>query len=81
MRAIIAIHLILPKEGEMTYSICLSADQKSEGYRVEPRGEYLLLWHNKNQIALIKICDNLSSRVHSLIENHQREYENAIEAI
>ena len=72
------IYSMLTKEGSAAGStppkaIRLSAEQKKEGYRVEESGEYVLVWHNKNQIALLHSSPDISRKVQDSIEKRRKE--------
>jgi len=53
--------------------IRLSKEQKDEGYRVEPSGDYVLVWHNNNQIALLRSGPDINRKVKDVVERRRKE--------
>lgn len=53
--------------------IRLTEEQKKEGYWVEPSGSYVLVWHHKNQIALLLASPDINRKVKDVIERRQKE--------
>lgn len=57
----------------MSPVIRLSKEQKDEGYRTERSGEYVLVWHNKNQIALLHDGPDINRKVKDVVERRRQE--------
>jgi len=55
----------------------LTEEQEDNGYRVESKGDYVLIWHNNHQIGLLMATPDVAQRVQTLIQKHRREYEMA----
>ena len=53
--------------------IRLSKEQKDEGYRVERSGDYVLVWHNNNQIALLHSGPDINRKVKDVVERRRKE--------
>ena len=53
--------------------IRLSKEQQDEGYKVELSGEYVLVWHNNNQIALLHSGPDINRKVKDVIERRRKE--------
>jgi phosphosulfolactate synthase (CoM biosynthesis protein A) len=53
--------------------IRLSKEQKDEGYWVERNGDYVLVWHNKNQIALLHSSPDINRKVKDVVERRRKE--------
>jgi hypothetical protein len=53
--------------------IRLSKEQKDEGYWVERSGDYVLVWHNKNQIALLHSGPDINRKVKDVVERRRKE--------
>lgn len=51
----------------------LTREQEQEGYRLEASGEYVLVWHHNNQIALLRATADIAKRVQELVERHRQE--------
>ena len=56
----------------------LTKKQENKGYQVEPAGDYVLIWHHKNQIGLLLKTPDIAERVRALVEKHHQEFESAI---
>lgn len=54
-------------------AIKLTEAQKKEGYWFEESGEYVLVWHNKNQIALLHSSPDIGRKVQDSIEKRRKE--------
>jgi hypothetical protein len=59
--------------------IRLSKEQKDEGYKVEHSGEYVLVWHNNNQVALLHSGPDINSKVKDVVERRRKELKNVEE--
>ena len=53
--------------------IRLSKEQKDEGYKVERSGEYVLVWHNNNQVALLRSGPDINHKVKDVVERRRKE--------
>ncbi|MBI2906339.1 MAG: hypothetical protein HYX92_01645 [Chloroflexi bacterium] len=51
----------------------LTADQQNEGYSVEPSGDYVLVWHRNNQIALLQASPDINEKVQEVVERRRRD--------
>lgn len=51
----------------------LKSDQQKEGYTLEQSGEYVLVWHNNNQIALLAFSADIESKVEDVVERRRKE--------
>ena len=58
----------------------LTEEQKKEGYRVELSGEYVLVWHRNNQVALLRLTPDIQDKVHSVVEKRRQELREVEEA-
>ena len=58
----------------------LTEEQKKEGYRVELSGEYVLVWHRNNQVALLRFTPDIQDKVHSIVEKRRQELREVEEA-
>ena len=57
----------------MSETIKLTEEQQREGYRVEHSGEYVLVWHRNNQIALLLSTADIARKAHDTIETKRAE--------
>ncbi len=55
----------------------LTNAQKDKGYLIELKDDYVLLWHNKNQIGLLVKTPDVARRAQTLVEKHQQGSENS----
>ena len=55
----------------------LTKDQEDNGYRLESRADYVLIWHDNNQIGLLMATPDITQRVQTLVEKHRQEFEMA----
>ncbi len=53
----------------------LTKDQKDKGYLFELKDDYVLLWHNKNQIGLLVKTPDVARKAQTLVEKHWQEFE------
>ena len=53
--------------------IKLTEEQKKEGYRVEVSGEYVLVWHRNNQVALLRSTPDIQQKVQDVVEKRRQE--------
>jgi len=53
--------------------ISLTKEQEQEGYWVEPSGDYVLVWHHNNQIALLSASGDIQQKVQEVVERRRRE--------
>lgn len=51
----------------------LSAQQKKEGYWFEAAGNNLLVWHRKNQVALLIRTADINKKVQDVVEKRRKE--------
>ncbi len=51
----------------------LTEEQEKEGYWVEQSGSNVLVWHNKNQIALLCSSPDIQSKVQDVVERRRKE--------
>ena len=51
----------------------LKDDQQKEGYTLEQSGNYVLVWHNNNQIALLALSADIDSKVQDVVERRRKE--------
>ncbi len=54
-------------------SIKLTKDQEAEGYRVEPLGDYVQVWHKNNQIALLINTPDIDKKVQEVVEQRRKD--------
>ena len=47
--------------------------QQKEGYSLELSGNYVLVWHNNNQIALLSYSSDIDSKVQDVVERRRKE--------
>ena len=47
--------------------------QQKEGYSLELSGDYVLVWHNNNQIALLSYSSDIDSKVQDVVERRRKE--------
>ena len=59
--------------GSPAKAIKLTPEQVKEGYWFEESGEYVLVWHNKNQIALLHNSPDIEKKVKDTIEKRRKE--------
>ena len=59
--------------------IKLTKEQKDEGYKVEHSGEYVLVWHNNNQIALLHSSPDINLKVKDVVERRRKELKEVME--
>ena len=60
-------------KGPGAKAIKLTAEQQKEGYWVEESGEYVLVWHNKNQVALLHSSGDINRKVQETVEKRRKE--------
>ena len=63
----------MPSEQELSAEVALSAEQQKEGYWVEASGSYVLVWHHKNQIALLYHSPDIARKVQDVVERRRKE--------
>jgi len=51
----------------------LTEEQEKEGYWVEQSESTVLVWHHKNQVALLLPSPDIERRVHEVIDRKRRE--------
>ncbi len=51
----------------------LTQGQIKEGYGVEPSGEYILVWHHNNQIALLHASGDIQRKVQDVVKRKRQE--------
>ncbi len=54
-------------------AIRLTREQKSEGYSITRNAEYVLVWHNKSQIALLLAGHDINRKVQAIVEKRRQE--------
>ncbi len=47
-------------------------EQQGEGYWAERSGEYVLVWHNKNQIALLAATEDIEAKIQDVVERRRK---------
>ena len=57
----------------MSETVKLTEEQEKEGYWVEQSGEYMLVWHRNNQIALLLSTADIGQKVQNTIERKRKE--------
>lgn len=55
----------------------LTEEQEDKGYRLEFEGDYVLVWHDNNQIGLLLTTPDIAQRMQTLVEKHRQEFEMA----
>ena len=60
-------------KGPAAKAIKLTPEQVKEGYSVEESGEYVLVWHGKNQIALLHSSPDIDKKVKDTVEKRRKE--------
>ena len=63
----------MTSEQEPPEKVKLTEEQKKEGYWVEGSGDYVLVWHHKNQIALLRSTPDIDRKVQESVERRRRE--------
>ena len=58
---------------KLTDKIKLTDEQKNEGYWVEENAGNVLVWHHKNQIALLLGSADINRKVQSVVEKRRKE--------
>ncbi|MBI2910704.1 MAG: hypothetical protein HYY05_01070 [Chloroflexi bacterium] len=53
--------------------IKLTAEQENEGYHIELSGEYVLVWEENVQIALLINSADINAKVQDVIERRRKE--------
>lgn len=51
----------------------LNPDQEAEGYWLEKYANNVLVWHNKNQVALLSLSPDIERKVQDVVEKRRRE--------
>jgi len=51
----------------------LSREYEKKGYRVEEAGNYVLVWHRNNQIALLANSPDIDVKVQDTVEKRIKE--------
>ena len=51
----------------------LNAEQEKEGYWVEQSGDTILVWHEKNQIALLYSSADINRKVQDIVEKRRKQ--------
>jgi hypothetical protein len=57
----------------------LNEEQEEEGYWVEKVGSNVLVWHHKNQIALLCSSPDIQHKVQDVVERRRKELKEAEE--
>jgi hypothetical protein len=57
----------------MLGAVRLTQQQKEEGYWVEQSGNNVLVWHHKNQIALLRSSLDIHRKVQDVVKRRRRE--------
>ena len=65
--------------GDIPDSVKLTADQDKEGYWVQETFGNLQVWHQKNQIALLMITDDINQKVHDVIDRRRKDLQEVFE--
>ncbi len=58
---------------QISEKIKLTEEQVQEGYHVEVGGNSVLVWHRKNQIALLLASQDINRKVRQVIEQRRKE--------
>ncbi len=53
--------------------VTLTDEQQKEGYRVEQSGNYVLVFHDNNQIALLILSPDINQKVNDVIERRRKD--------
>ena len=59
--------------------IKLTEEQEKEGYWVEREGNRVLVWHGKNQIALLHSSPDINEKVQDVVERRRKELQEVYE--
>ncbi len=51
----------------------IAPELERDGYRAEREGDYVLVWHHKNQIALLAYKPGIESRVEEMARARQKQ--------
>ena len=57
----------------MSETVKLTEEQEKEGYWAEQSGEYVLVWHRNNQIALLLSTPDIGDKVQNTVERKRKE--------
>ncbi len=63
----------MPGSQGLSAEVALTEEQKKEGYWVEASGSYVLVWHQKNQIALLYHSPDVARKVQDVVERRRKE--------
>lgn len=58
---------------EKSQEIQLTGEQEKEGYWIELEGDRVLVWHKKNQVALLYSSSDINKKVQDVVEKRRRE--------
>lgn len=58
---------------EKSQEIQLTGEQEKEGYWIELEGDRVLVWHKKNQVALLYSSPDINKKVQDVVEKRRRE--------
>jgi len=64
---------------EVQQEIKLTPEQEKEGYWVEWEGDRVLVWHKKNEIALLYGSPDINKKVQDVVEKRRRELQEVYE--
>jgi len=58
---------------EKSQEIQLTGEQEKEGYWIELEGDRVLVWHKKNQVALLYSSPDINKKVQNVVEKRRQE--------
>ena len=58
---------------DLSDMVKLTDEQQKEGYRVEQSGNYVLVFHDNNQIALLILSPDINQKVNDVIERRRKD--------
>lgn len=58
---------------KLSEMVKLNEEQVKEGYRVEGSENNVLVWHYRNQIALLRLSPDIGRKVHEVVERRRKE--------
>ncbi|OIP27727.1 MAG: hypothetical protein COT13_00435 [Chloroflexi bacterium CG08_land_8_20_14_0_20_45_12] len=64
---------------EVQQEIKLTEEQEKEGYGIEREGDRVLVWHKKNQIALLYSSPDIGKKVQDVVKKRRRELQEVYE--
>ncbi len=58
---------------DLSDMVKLSNEQRQEGYRVERNENYVLVFHNNNQVALLILTPDINQKVQDVVERRRKD--------